>query len=258
MSNPPYDIDITAAAVIAAMRFAREHGGAAAALDGSGVTLPDAARLEGVEAEYLKLLGQPALSEPLRQGIALGFLAGRAVHRKTCPAVPEPTAFVMDPNLVVQAAEGDSILQLPWFDKQLFIGRQLPDVREIPTPIRSLAVQTYRKALKGERAEYAFTSYGHTYSVDAFPIRDDDASVAAVLAIAVPRHHPRDDRRELTAREREVLTLASEGKNYSEIAKELFLTHATVKTHLAHIYAKLQVRDKAAAVAAALRAGVIV
>ena len=258
MSDWPYDIDMTAAALVAAMRFAREHGGAAAALDGSGMRLPDAARFEGIEGDYLDLLGQSTLDDPIRQGIALGFLAGRAAHRNGGATPPDPTAFVMDTDLVVRAAEGDSILQLPWFEKQLFVGRQLPDVREIPSPILSLAVQTYRKALRGDRAEYSFTSYGHTYAVDAVPVRDDDGSVGAVLAVAIPQWAQRDGRPQLTSRELEVLTLASEGKNYSEIAKELFLTHATVKTHLAHIYAKLKVRDKAAAVAAALRSGVIV
>ena len=249
---------MTAAAVIAALRYAREQGGATAALDGSGISLPDTARFEGIERDYLKLVGQPALDDAIRQGIALGFLAGSTARRSCRPPVPEPTAFVMDRDLVIRAADGDSIRQLPWFDDELFVGRQLPDIGEIPKPIRSLAVQRYRTAFTGERADYVFTSYGHTYSVDAVPVRDDDGSVAAVLAVAVPHKTQRNDRPQLTTREREVLTLAAQGKNYSEIAKELFLTHATVKTHLAHIYAKLHVRDKAAAVAAALRSGLIV
>jgi DNA-binding NarL/FixJ family response regulator len=61
----------------------------------------------------------------------------------------------------------------------------------------------------------------------------------------------------LTPREQEVLELASHGLSYAEIAEELVLTAATVKTHFAHIYCKLQVPDKAAAVAWALRHGLI-
>jgi DNA-binding CsgD family transcriptional regulator len=237
------------------VRFAREHGSATAALDATGINLPDITRFDGIEADYLRLLGQPALGDPVRQGIALGFLAGRTARRNCERTAPDPTAFLMDQDLVVRAATGQSILRLPWFEEQLFIGRQLPDIQEIPTPIRSLAVQKYRTALTGERTDYSFTSYGHTYSVDAVPIRDDEGSIAAVLAVAVPRQTQQDGLPQLTAREREVLTLASQGMNYSQIATQLFLTHATVKTHLAHIYAKLRVRDKAVAVA--LRSGLI-
>ena len=68
---------------------------------------------------------------------------------------------------------------------------------------------------------------------------------------------PDGDAPTLSTRELEVLTLASHGFSYSDIARELVVSVATVKTHLAHIYAKLQVTDKAAAVARALRQGLI-
>ncbi|GAA0943430.1 response regulator transcription factor [Actinocorallia libanotica] len=55
----------------------------------------------------------------------------------------------------------------------------------------------------------------------------------------------------LSAREREVLRLVSRGTANREIAAELFISEATVKTHLTHIYAKLGVKDRAAAVATA-------
>ncbi|MFZ0387845.1 MAG: LuxR C-terminal-related transcriptional regulator [Solirubrobacteraceae bacterium] len=53
------------------------------------------------------------------------------------------------------------------------------------------------------------------------------------------------------------MTLASHGCSYGEIAEQLVLATATVKTHLRHCYRKLGVPDKAAAVAAALRHGLI-
>ncbi|WP_394430256.1 response regulator [Streptomyces sp. SGAir0957] len=55
----------------------------------------------------------------------------------------------------------------------------------------------------------------------------------------------------LSAREREVLLLVSKGTSNKEIARHLFISEATVKTHLTHIYAKLGVKDRAAAVAVA-------
>jgi DNA-binding NarL/FixJ family response regulator len=59
----------------------------------------------------------------------------------------------------------------------------------------------------------------------------------------------------LSQRELEVLTLISQGSNNRETARKLFISEATVKTHLLHVYAKLGVRDRAAAVAAAFERG---
>ncbi|WP_327295147.1 MULTISPECIES: response regulator transcription factor [unclassified Streptomyces] len=55
----------------------------------------------------------------------------------------------------------------------------------------------------------------------------------------------------LSAREREVLVLVARGTSNRDIARELFISEATVKTHLTHIYGKLDVKDRAAAVAVA-------
>ncbi|WFR72818.1 response regulator transcription factor [Prescottella defluvii] len=57
----------------------------------------------------------------------------------------------------------------------------------------------------------------------------------------------------LTAREAELLSLLAEGLTNKELGKRLFISEATVKTHLAHIYAKLGVDSRAAAVSIALR-----
>ena len=57
----------------------------------------------------------------------------------------------------------------------------------------------------------------------------------------------------LTRREREILSLLADGLSAREIAERLVLGTATVKTHLHHLYEKLGVTDRAAAVAAAMR-----
>jgi DNA-binding NarL/FixJ family response regulator len=61
----------------------------------------------------------------------------------------------------------------------------------------------------------------------------------------------------LSAREREVLRLVARGTSNREIAAELFISQATVKTHLTHLYAKLGVNDRAAAVATAYDRGIL-
>jgi DNA-binding NarL/FixJ family response regulator len=61
----------------------------------------------------------------------------------------------------------------------------------------------------------------------------------------------------LTEREIKVLRLVAAGTTNRESAKQLFISEATVKTHLLHIYAKLGARDRAAAVAEAYRRGLL-
>lgn len=63
--------------------------------------------------------------------------------------------------------------------------------------------------------------------------------------------------RPLSSRELEVLRLVAKGRPNREIASHLFVSEATVKTHLTHIYGKLGVNDRAAAVAAAYDKGVL-
>ncbi len=85
-----------------------------------------------------------------------------------------------------------------------------------------------------------------------------------LLAIARGDHAPaasasRDgaEHPALTARELEILRLTAEGRSAPDIAEALGLSTATVKTHLQHTYAKLGVSERAAAVATAMRRGLL-
>ncbi len=299
----------TASAFISALRLACERGGASAALSDSGAELPKPERFAGLGEDFERLLGGSATDAPVRESLALGYLAGQVAGRPRVRTLQDPTSFLMDRELVVQRAEGESILRLPWFEDDLFVGRQLPDISEMPSPVRTLATERYRIALTGERNRFAFWSHGHAYSVDALPVHNDRGRVDGVLAVAVPTRssvsvavaldkmaerfertaedapddeasqkarlaaerarataHALRSREEaggsneppaLTPREAEVLSLASHGLTFNEIAQVLFVTRATVRTHLENTYLKLGVNDKAGAVAAALRHGLI-
>ncbi len=63
--------------------------------------------------------------------------------------------------------------------------------------------------------------------------------------------------RPLTDREREVLTMIGRGLSNQEIAQALFLSEATVKTHINRVLAKLNLRNRAAAVIAAYETGLV-
>ena len=65
------------------------------------------------------------------------------------------------------------------------------------------------------------------------------------------------ERPALTGRETEVLTLLAEGRTAQRIGDELDLSEATIKTHLHNLYEKLGVSDRAAAVATAMRWGLL-
>jgi DNA-binding NarL/FixJ family response regulator len=62
---------------------------------------------------------------------------------------------------------------------------------------------------------------------------------------------------ELTPREREVLQLLGQGLSNAELAQELFVSEATIKTHVARIFSKLGLRDRVHAVVFAYETGLV-
>ena len=91
----------------------------------------------------------------------------------------------------------------------------------------------------------------------------DPAVTARVLAIyraappAAAQARQDTDLDTLTSRELEVLALIGRGKTNGEIAAELFVSEGTVKTHINHLFTKLRLRDRAAAVVFAYDHGLV-
>ncbi len=82
-------------------------------------------------------------------------------------------------------------------------------------------------------------------------------SVAGTLMSRAGSRHDRPAGTDLSAREVEVLRLVADGATNQSAARQLMISETTVKTHLLHIYTKLGVRDRAAAVAAGYRRGLL-
>ncbi|WP_279307887.1 response regulator transcription factor [Mumia quercus] len=85
--------------------------------------------------------------------------------------------------------------------------------------------------------------------------RGESVLSPAVATRVVSRVRTRSQ--DLSDREAEVLTLVARGRSNREIATSLFVSEATVKTHLGHVYEKLGVKDRAAAVATAYERGLL-
>ena len=83
-----------------------------------------------------------------------------------------------------------------------------------------------------------------------------DSKLASGLAAEI-RRRAEPSGPTLSAREREVLKLIADGGSIPMIAKQLFLAPSTVKTHVQRLYEKLGVGDRAAAVAEAMRRGLL-
>lgn len=95
--------------------------------------------------------------------------------------------------------------------------------------------------------------------------RDERLVVSALAAGTIGRVGPNvhvsaeeaSERSGLSRKELEVLAELATGATYKEIADTLIVTQATVKTHLVHVYAKLQVRNRHEAVARGLALGLL-
>ncbi len=72
--------------------------------------------------------------------------------------------------------------------------------------------------------------------------------LAAYRSVPVGSAAPADTPEQLTPRELDVLALIGRGRSNTEIADELFISEVTVKSHIGRIFAKLDLRDRAAAI----------
>ena len=181
-------------------------------------------------------------------------------------------------ELVAQAGDGREALEA--------IGVALPDVAVIDRTLAGLSGKQVLNAVARDHLRtrvvliaahavpsevYAALAEGAagylTKDADARELCDAITAVArgrTVLAAELQagvageiRLRATHDRPVMSDRERETLVLIAEGLSAPQIGRALHLSTATVKTHLQHIYEKLGVSERAAAVAEAMRRGLL-
>jgi DNA-binding NarL/FixJ family response regulator len=136
-------------------------------------------------------------------------------------------------------------------------------LQELDHPPRVLILTTYDtdadilRAVEAGAAGYLLKDAPTDQLVDAVYAAARGETVLAPLVAQRLLTRLRSPAPELSAREIEVLTLVAKGLPNKMIARQLFISEATVKSHLVHLFGKLGVDNRTAAVAAARQAGVI-
>jgi len=127
--------------------------------------------------------------------------------------------------------------------------RVLKDERVVSPNLLPLLFETAASA--GDAGDWAERAVGASGSASPLTV---GANAAAAVAMARPQAEVGGS---LTAKEREVVRLLALGRSTAQIAEALFVSPATVKTHLAHIYAKLGVSGRHEALARAASLGLL-
>ena len=158
-------------------------------------------------------------------------------------------------------------LRMPGLDGAAATARILADAQADGRVVRVLVLTTY------ENDEYimgAIEAGASGYLLKAAPQEEILAGVRAVAAgetVLAPSiaaklvHRMRGPAASpapaLSPRELEVLRLVAAGRSNPEIARELYIGEATVKTHLLHVFEKLEVSDRTRAVTRAMELGIL-
>jgi DNA-binding NarL/FixJ family response regulator len=173
----------------------------------------------------------------------------------------QPDVILMDlrmPDLDGIAATAQLCERLP--SARVLVLTTYVDEDAIVPALQAGALGYLTKDASAEQIETAIRAVhaGQTHLDPAVQERLVAAVVSRLPAPADPENLAPGDRKPpdgLTTREAEVLSLLASGLSNAEIAQRLYLSHATVKTHINRIFAKTGVRDRAQAVRYAYQHG---
>lgn len=195
----------------------------------------------------------PVVRDGLR-GMFSGHPGFEVVGEAADGAEAVARAAALQPDVVLMD------LRMPGTDGVTAIG----ELARLGVPTRVLVLTTYeadRDVLPAIEAGATGYLLKDTPRDELFRAVQAAARGEAVLSPSVATRlvtQVREPAREpLSQRELEVLELVARGSTNRDAASRLFISEATVKTHLLHIYAKLGVNDRAAAVAEAFEQGLL-
>ena len=187
-----------------------------------------------------------------------------------------------DIEVVAEAGNGrDAVQQAARFDPTVVLmDIRMPELDGLEATRRILAGDPAARVLiltTFDLDEYVFEAL--SAGASGFVLKDDppEQLIAAIRTVAagdallspaitkgvirqfarLPDPAPAKELDELTAREREIFMLIANGLSNAEIGRELFIGETTVKTHVTHIFQKLNVRDRVQAVVLAYQAGLV-
>lgn len=167
-----------------------------------------------------------------------------------------PTIARLGPALVVgdlETADGDSLAVLPALaavgdDVRVLVLSSRADAAHAIPALRAGASGYISKEADTERIVEAVVAVAGGRTVMCPRVQ---AEIAESMRAGAPEPH------DLTDRERAVLGLCADGLSRAQIGRRLHISPATVKTHLAQVYGKLGVSGQPAAVALAIRRGIV-
>ncbi len=192
----------------------------------------------------------------VREGLA-GMLAAEAdlevVGQATNGQEAVRLAAELRPHVVL------TDLRMPVLDGVGAIG----EIRRVAPGTQVLVLTTYDtdadilRAVEAGAAGYLLKDTPRAVLVDAVRAAARGETVLAPTVAARLVSHIRDDREALTRRELEVLREVARGAANAQVAERLHIGEATVKTHLVHVFTKLGVDGRTAAVARAMELGIL-
>jgi ATP/maltotriose-dependent transcriptional regulator MalT len=157
----------------------------------------------------------------------------------------------------VAEAEPEGIIR-PFVDEGAPMAALLADLRVTsrarlrPEPVEGRASASSAHIAVGTSPDYLDVLLA-AFTGQKPPPRDTSAHTASTAT----GFHPRGLAERLSARELDVLGLLSDGRSNAEIARSLFVEQSTVKTHLIHLYRKLDVRSRTQAIHRARALGLL-